>query len=144
MVVTGANNGIGFETTRQLAAQGATIAMLCRNPKRANKAIDDIVELQAQLHAKDPILHPTPSISRDQLVFVPLDLTDFESIQRAAKLVGKLLEERSQTTQQPPHIDSLVCNAGEFLSCIVFFFQKEIHFVLSIWSRIFEFLPRSV
>ncbi len=107
MVVTGANNGIGFETTRQLAAQGATIALLCRNPKRATKAIDDIIELQENLHAKDPILHPTPSISKDKLIFLPVDLTDFESIRQAAKAIGQLLK-----TQNTSFVDALICNAG--------------------------------
>ena len=109
MVVTGANNGIGFETTRQLAAQGATIALLCRNPKRATKAIEDIIDLQEQLHAKDPILYPTPSISKDQLIFVPVDLTDFESIRQAAKAVEQLLKQ-----QKTSFVDALICNAGMF------------------------------
>ena len=113
MVVTGANNGIGFETTRQLAAQGATIALLCRNPKRATKAIDDIIELQEKLHAKDPILHPTASISKDQLIFVPVDLTDFESIRQASKSVQKFLEQ-----QKISFVDALICNAGTFLCCV--------------------------
>lgn len=111
MIVTGANNGIGFETTRQLAAQGATIAMLCRNPKRANKAIDDIITIQEDLHAKDPS-KAGGIISRDQLLFVPLDLTDFDSIRQAAKAVGQLLKERSQTTQHPSFVDALIFNAG--------------------------------
>ena len=111
MVVTGANNGIGFETTRQLAAQGATVAMLCRNPKRANKAMDDILELQAKLHAENPTLHPTASISKHQLIFVPIDLTDFDSIRRATTAIGKILEERKTS-----YVDSLVCNAGRCCS----------------------------
>jgi hypothetical protein len=114
MIVTGANNGIGFETTRQLAAQGATIAMLCRNPKRANKAIDDIITIQEDLYAKDPS-KAGGIISRDQLLFVPLDLTDFDSIRQAAKAVGQLLKERSQTTQHPSFVDALIFNAGTFV-----------------------------
>jgi hypothetical protein len=113
IVVTGANNGIGFETTRQLAAQGATIAMLCRNPKRANKAMEDILVLQANLHAKDP--SKAGSISKDQLFFVPLDLTDFGSIRQATKAIGQHLEQRSQTTQHPSYVDALICNAGTSL-----------------------------
>jgi hypothetical protein len=117
VVVTGANNGIGFESTRQLAAQGATIAMLCRNPKRAQKAMDDILELQADLHAKDPSKHPAAAIQKDQLLFVPVDLTDFDSIKMATKAIGNLLEERSRTTeQQPSFVDSLVLNAGTSFS----------------------------
>lgn len=107
IVVTGANNGIGFETTRQLAAQGATVAMLCRNPKRANKAMDDIIKLQDKLHAENPSLHPTASISRDQLIFVPIDLTDFDSIRNAATAIGETI-----ASQGVSYVDSLVCNAG--------------------------------
>jgi len=117
MVVTGANNGIGFETTRQLAAQGATVLMLCRNPVRAKKAMDDIRELQAHLHVEDPIRYPTAGITRDQLIFVPLDLTDFHTIRQAAKAIGQHLELRSQsqsqtTKRQPSYVDALICNAG--------------------------------
>ena len=31
IIVTGANSGIGFETTKALAAKGATLVMACRN-----------------------------------------------------------------------------------------------------------------
>ena len=111
VVVTGANNGIGKETTLQLAAQGATIAMLCRNPLRAEKAMEDIKETQAVLHQKDPVRYPRPRISEDQLVFVPLDLTDCASVSRAVGAIGQLLESRS-SRDGPCRVDSLVCNAG--------------------------------
>jgi NAD(P)-dependent dehydrogenase (short-subunit alcohol dehydrogenase family) len=37
-VVTGANSGIGFEASRQLAERGATVVMVCRNPERGEAA----------------------------------------------------------------------------------------------------------
>ncbi|HZC71896.1 MAG TPA: oxidoreductase [Jatrophihabitans sp.] len=37
-IVTGANSGIGFHTTKQLAARGATVVMACRNLDAAHAA----------------------------------------------------------------------------------------------------------
>ncbi|MGQ0837661.1 oxidoreductase [Actinokineospora sp.] len=39
-IVTGANVGLGFETTRVLAKRGATVVMACRNQQKANAARD--------------------------------------------------------------------------------------------------------
>lgn len=43
-VVTGANSGIGKETTRGLARLGATVVLACRNRERAEAALLEIVE----------------------------------------------------------------------------------------------------
>ena len=43
-IVTGANSGIGFETTKALAAKGATVVMACRNLDKAHNAAADIRE----------------------------------------------------------------------------------------------------
>lgn len=43
-VITGANSGIGFETTKALAAKGAYIVMVCRNGDKAQTARKKIVE----------------------------------------------------------------------------------------------------
>jgi NAD(P)-dependent dehydrogenase (short-subunit alcohol dehydrogenase family) len=37
-IVTGANSGIGFHTTKQLAAHGATVVMACRDAVAAQSA----------------------------------------------------------------------------------------------------------
>jgi NAD(P)-dependent dehydrogenase (short-subunit alcohol dehydrogenase family) len=43
-VVTGANGGLGFETTRALAAKGATVVMAARNLDKAKEAERSILE----------------------------------------------------------------------------------------------------
>ncbi|VEU44416.1 unnamed protein product [Pseudo-nitzschia multistriata] len=109
-VVTGANNGIGRETTRLLAAQGATVAMLCRNPVRAKNAAREILEEQSVASANDSGGR-TPLVRKDQLVFVPIDLTDFSSVHRAVGAIRQHLDLRS-SPQKRARVDALVCNAG--------------------------------
>ena len=41
-IVTGANAGLGFETTLGLANEGYKVIMGCRNAQKANQAISDI------------------------------------------------------------------------------------------------------
>src|SRR4249920_3456396 len=41
-LVTGANSGLGLETTRALAAHGAHVIMACRNPEKAREAETNI------------------------------------------------------------------------------------------------------
>ncbi len=43
MIVTGANSGLGFETTKELSRKGAKVVMACRNPKRAESARQKIL-----------------------------------------------------------------------------------------------------
>ncbi|MFT6813582.1 MAG: NAD(P)-dependent dehydrogenase (short-subunit alcohol dehydrogenase family), partial [Ilumatobacter sp.] len=42
ILVTGANTGLGFETAKVLAAQGARVLLGCRSVEKANVAIDAI------------------------------------------------------------------------------------------------------
>ena len=63
-IVTGANSGIGFETTKALAAKGAGVVMACRNLQKADFAADSI---RAQLPGA-------------QLTIMHLDLADLESV----------------------------------------------------------------
>ena len=41
-IVTGANTGLGFETTSHLVKRGATVILACRSEERANDAIKKI------------------------------------------------------------------------------------------------------
>src|SRR5215472_6646582 len=53
VVITGANSGIGFETARRLAQEGATIVMICRHLARGVAARDEIARLAGGV---EPIL----------------------------------------------------------------------------------------
>jgi short-subunit dehydrogenase len=44
VVITGANSGIGYETTKALAQKGAFIIMVCRNEERAETARQKIMD----------------------------------------------------------------------------------------------------
>ena len=85
-IVTGANTGIGYETTLALAKKGYTVVLACRNAQKAQDAIDRI---NAQ-HAAA------------KLVFIPLDLVDRQSIRAFAK----------EFSEKFDHLDLLVNNAG--------------------------------
>ncbi|CAP25289.1 Protein CBR-DHS-22 [Caenorhabditis briggsae] len=86
-VVTGANCGIGYETVRELNLKKADIYMLCRSEEKANDAKRALVR---------------QGCDATRLHFIECDLTDFESVRRAAKETLKLTDT----------IDILVNNAG--------------------------------
>jgi NAD(P)-dependent dehydrogenase (short-subunit alcohol dehydrogenase family) len=85
-VVTGANSGIGFHATQELARHGAHVVMACRNEKKAREAM---AKIRAEI--------PGASLS-----FVPLDLSSQKSVRDAATLIRR----------QQPKIDLLLNNAG--------------------------------
>jgi NAD(P)-dependent dehydrogenase (short-subunit alcohol dehydrogenase family) len=98
ILITGANSGIGKETAKQLFQYGAsTIILACRNAERAEEAIREI--LQSSSTTLDAVS------SRQRLRFLPLDLSDLESVRNAVQtfLQWKL----------PLHI--LINNAGVFV-----------------------------
>ncbi|HEY1652852.1 MAG TPA: oxidoreductase [Acidimicrobiales bacterium] len=85
-LVTGANSGIGYETTRVLAEHGAHVIMGCRNQQKAARARD---KLESQLR-------------RSSLELLDLDLSDLASVRQAA---GSVLDQHAR-------LDLLVNNAG--------------------------------
>jgi NAD(P)-dependent dehydrogenase (short-subunit alcohol dehydrogenase family) len=85
-VVTGANGGLGLETAKAFAAEGAHVVMAVRNQDKAARAVE---EIRAE----------TPDAS---LELVELDLASQDSVKRAA---ATILERHDR-------IDILVNNAG--------------------------------
>lgn len=69
-LITGANKGIGFETARQLGLQGIHIIIGTRDKARGEEAVQKLAALD---------VHAT---------FVELDVTDEESISRAAHYIA--------------------------------------------------------
>ncbi len=85
-VVTGANGGLGLETTRELARKGATVVMGVRNQEKAERAVADI----------------KADIPDARLELRELDLASLASVKAfAERVVG-----------EHPTIDLLVNNAG--------------------------------
>jgi NAD(P)-dependent dehydrogenase (short-subunit alcohol dehydrogenase family) len=85
-LVTGANSGLGFQTTLGLARRGARVLMACRNPAKAETALG-LVRTEV----------PGAAVE-----LVALDLASLASVEEAAEDV------RSRV----PHLDLLVNNAG--------------------------------
>lgn len=83
--ITGANTGIGFETARVVAGQGARVLLGCRSEEKADAAIEKIRRSHPQA----------------DLAWVPIDLTSLKSVDEAARTVAS--ESR---------LDVLVNNAG--------------------------------
>jgi len=85
-VVTGANGGLGLETSRALAGAGAHVVMAARNQQKAAAAIEDIKGT-----------NPNASLE-----LVELDLSDQASVKATAEKILKA----------HPKIDLLINNAG--------------------------------
>jgi NAD(P)-dependent dehydrogenase (short-subunit alcohol dehydrogenase family) len=85
-VVTGANSGIGKETVRAFARQGAYVIMVCRNEERAKRARQEIIE----------------DTNHTGLEIILADLALQYDIRKAARTI----------TNKFDHIDLLVNNAG--------------------------------
>jgi len=85
-IVTGANSGIGFQTALSLAEKGAHVVLACRNQKKADQAVANIL-----------VKHPEANCSVMQL-----DLSRLSSVRDFAKVALSEL----------PRIDLLINNAG--------------------------------
>jgi NAD(P)-dependent dehydrogenase (short-subunit alcohol dehydrogenase family) len=68
IIITGANSGTGFSATKFMSAKGATVIMACRNPEKAEKALQSIK-------------NENPSAKLD---FIQLDLGDLASVKKFA------------------------------------------------------------
>lgn len=85
-IITGANTGLGYETTKALTARQATTIMACRNISKANEAIEKIRE----------------NTTEGLLIPMELDLASFQSIRKFA----------SEIKHRYPDFHCLINNAG--------------------------------
>lgn len=86
IIVTGANTGLGFETTMTLVKKGAKVIMACRNLNKANAA-------------KEKIINKVPQADLEVL---EIDLSSLESVRNFAK----------QFQEKYDRLDVLINNAG--------------------------------
>lgn len=89
-VVTGANSGLGFETAKALAMQGARVILLSRSADKGQEALDKIFT----------------ATQNDQLELLTVDMASQASIRETGKLI----------LDKHPVIDTLVNNAGTWIS----------------------------
>ncbi len=83
-LVTGANSGLGLETTRALLQKGATVLMSCRDQYKGEAARQELLAQGSTLE------------------LLSLDLSDLTSVQACAQLVQ----------ERYGHLDLLINNAG--------------------------------
>jgi len=107
-LVTGANKGIGFEVARQLRRERFRVFLGARNEGGGKAAAE---KLNSEARQKEDY---------GEVTFLKIDITDQESIKRAAEEFGK----------QSDRLDALVNNAGILLDD-----DKD---VLAVTSDIFE------
>ncbi|KAI8869449.1 NAD(P)-binding protein [Ramicandelaber brevisporus] len=98
IIVTGATAGIGYQTAKFLAERGATVVLAARNEEKTKAVIDQI-------------LVETPTVKREQLVFIKLDLSLMSSVR-------KFVEEFNASGLVEKHggLNTLVNNAGGMFS----------------------------
>ena len=86
VIITGASSGIGLATARELARQGAMVALVCRDAERAEAARKEVAAVAA---------------GRAPTVF----LADLSSQREIRRLAAEIKENHAQ-------IDVLINNAG--------------------------------
>jgi NAD(P)-dependent dehydrogenase (short-subunit alcohol dehydrogenase family) len=86
IIVTGANTGLGFETTLELAQMGAKVIMACRNMAKANAAKERIES----------------KVKNAQLEVMLIDLSSLKSIRKFAETFNSKYQK----------LDVLINNAG--------------------------------
>lgn len=80
-VVTGANSGLGYETSKELLRHGGTVIMACRNTIRGEAARANLVlEITANLSGTERNAKLDDLEKRCKVV--PLDLSSFDSVRR--------------------------------------------------------------
>ncbi len=88
VIITGGNTGLGFQMSLEFAKKGANVIIACRNEEKGWKAVERI---KNEIQNSDTTLH-----------VIPLDLTDFNSIEKFA----------NEFILKYTHLDVLINNAG--------------------------------
>mmetsp|Transcript_7144 Transcript_7144/g.10562 ORF Transcript_7144/g.10562 Transcript_7144/m.10562 type:complete len:211 (-) Transcript_7144:717-1349(-) len=96
VIVTGANTGIGYETSLKLVQAGAHVIVACRSECKAQKAMEQIWR---ELYAGQG---NNKSTNEGQMTFLPLDLGSLKSV--------KVFAQQFQHLNIPLH--TLILNAG--------------------------------
>jgi dehydrogenase/reductase SDR family protein 12 len=89
-VITGANSGLGFATSVHLAALGASVIMVARDPAKGQRAVDEVVDRTGNPNVR-------------------LEVVDLSSLEAVRGFAGQFLE-------QEERLDVLINNAGILLS----------------------------
>src|SRR6476661_7670565 len=110
-LVTGANKGIGFEVSRQLAREGFHVFLGARDPRAGEAAAEKLRAEGART---------TKNKADDEIEFLKIDIANPDSIRAAAE----------QFSKQSDRLDVLINNAGILLDD-----DKDI---LTITPEIFE------
>jgi dehydrogenase/reductase SDR family protein 12 len=120
VAVTGANQGIGREVARQLAASGAKVFIVCRSRERGARARDEIASQTG--NANVHLLVGDCGVAAD--------------VRRVA----------AELAAAVPHLDALVCNAGAMTkeltrTCEGFEVTLATHLAFGSWLLSSELLP---
>lgn len=105
--MTGANTGIGKETTLAIAALGAHVVLACRNLEKADAAIAEIrEELRARANNKKQLaafgVEPIANVEDASMESMNLDLSDLASVRTFSQAF----------TAKHKRLDLLILNAG--------------------------------
>ncbi len=85
-LITGANSGLGYETSKFLLERGATVIMCCRNLLKGEKAKNELLMFNFT----------------GKIELVELDLSDLKNVDKTAEFIKKDFS----------HLDVLINNAG--------------------------------
>lgn len=85
LAITGPTSGIGSKTFIALAPESEKVLILARNPKKVEFLVASL-----------------PAEFQSKCIFIPIDLSDMDSVAKAAEMIRKKVD----------HIDVLINNAG--------------------------------
>ena len=112
IVITGANAGIGYATSRRLAVEyGMHVIMGCRSQVKCKEAADSInMELRS---AKSASAATATMEGGGSVTPMLIDLSNFDSIQSfVSTLLSSAQQKNDEQQQRTNHIDVLFNNAG--------------------------------